>query len=250
MRINLWRAKGRRTIKNGAVAAASNKRPFQTYANFKRCQHKGGEMKGLNFLLLFAIMFSTHVRAQDELISETFISPDKKFSISFKGPYRGEGAFFLKTKTGNVEILKRQVYYGPQVKWITENLAELRFGCGSPCWRTYYYDASLRKLSPQFDMVLAVNPREKLVAAIGEQGVAVSDMFSGTVLAVQKMDPAIWPGMLTFCDPEFRFVGNKEFRYSYKCGDSSFGPYAPGNGSQRIPINRQQSAQGRDTRKG
>lgn len=185
--------------------------------------------------LLFALLLlSTCACARDPEISELFTSPGGKYVIGFKGAYRGQGAYYLQTESGDLQILKREVYYGPQLQWVAPSIAELKFGCGSPCWENYYYDASERKLSPLFPMALAINPQSKLVAAIEEHGVAVRHMLSGTLVAMQEMDTGVWAGLLTFCEPEFQFKGDEEFQYAYACGELTFGPYGPGNGVQTI----------------
>ncbi len=188
----------------------------------------------LSFVLL--LLFTTCASAQEEEISESFASPGGKYIISFKGAYRGEGAYYLKTNSGDVEILRRAVYYGPQLQWITSTIAELKFGCGSPCWENYYFDASEQRLSSVFPMVLAVNPQSKLVAAIEKKGIAIRHMLTGDMVAMQEMDTGVWAGLLIFCEPKFQFIDDQEFRYAYKCGKLAFGPYNPGNGVKRIVL--------------
>lgn len=187
--------------------------------------------------MVVLMMAASCACAQDDA-NESFVSPDKHYRIVFKGAYRGEGAYFIETGNGELEILRRKVYYGPQFKWVTNKIAELTFGCGSPCWDNYYYDASEHKLSPAYSMALAISPGANLVAVIEEKGLAIREIFTGTMVAMQEMDTAVWAGLLTFCDPEFKFVGDREFRYSYTCGKLEFGPYAPGNGVQRILLKK------------
>lgn len=188
-------------------------------------------------LLLFV---STYVSAGDPDISESFISPGGKYIIGFKGAYRGQGAYYLQTESGDLQIIKREVYYGPQLRWVTPTIAEVKFGCGSPCWENYYFDAYERRLSPLFPMALAINPQSKLVAAVEEKGVTVRHMLTGALVAMQEMDTGVWAGLLTFCDPEFQFKGDDEFQYAYACGELTFGPYGPGNGVQTIFLKQKQ----------
>jgi len=186
-------------------------------------------------LLLFA-SFPSHAWDDERVIDETFVSPNGMYAIRFEGSYRGEGAYFLKTESGESEILRRYVHYGPQLTWISDEIAELTFGCGSPCWEGYYYDAAERQLSPEYSMPLAASASGRLVVSIEDDGLAVREMISGRTLATHEMDTGAWAGLLVFCDPHFHFQSYREFRYSYSCGDATFGPYAPGNASHVIHI--------------
>ncbi len=71
----------------------------------------------------------------------------------------------------------------PQVIWRTATFAEIRFDCGHPCSLSYFFEAKRRRLSEPRRMVLDVDIRRLLLAAVEDRAVVVRQIFSGREVA-------------------------------------------------------------------
>lgn len=71
----------------------------------------------------------------------------------------------------------------PDVIWRAATFAEMRFDCGHPCSVSYFFEAKRRRLSEPRRMVLDVDVRRLLLAAVEDRAVVVRQIFSGREVA-------------------------------------------------------------------
>ena len=87
----------------------------------------------------------------EEIVEKKFINYETGFEIYYTGAwYRGEGIFWIIVNGNRVNILKRNIRYGPRIKWHGENIAEIHIPTGSPFTHSYYYDFSDNTLSEPY----------------------------------------------------------------------------------------------------
>jgi len=84
----------------------------------------------------------------------------------------------------------------PEVTWPTATLAQVRFDCGHPCSVSYFFEAKRRRLSDPRWLVLAVDPRRLLLAAVEDRALVVRQVFSGREVTRIERDwaPMAWLG--------------------------------------------------------
>jgi hypothetical protein len=113
-----------------------------------------------------------------EAITLQFASPDKKCQLAYEGlPDHGDGILYDVTNGKKVEVLKEYFRLGPDVRWISNSIAEIFFSEGSPAYHSYYYDCAALRISRSYFQSIAFNPQERLVATLENKAIVFYRLF-------------------------------------------------------------------------
>lgn len=146
-----------------------------------------------------------------------FASPDGSCRILYKGHSdHGHGSFFDVSGGNKRQILKEYFRVGPDVRWISDSMAELFFSEGFPAYHSYYYDCLIRRTSPPYFQSVAFEPKGKLVATLEEGAIVFYKSFGNKPFyraRVSNLD------MFDFfnCDSEARFTRGSTLHLKAQC---------------------------------
>jgi len=165
---------------------------------------------------LIILFFSNQVLADS--YRQKFASKDNSCQILYQGaPDHGDGIFYDISSGKRKEILKEYVRVGPMINWIDNSLAELFFSEGSPAYHSEYYDCKSHRLSPSYSMVIAVEPKSKLIAAMDIEGVSFFKNFDEKPFYKAKTPDIDFVEYFN-CDSDAEFEKLNVLRIKMKCG--------------------------------
>jgi hypothetical protein len=117
-------------------------------------------------------------------------------------------------ETGNI-ILEEYLKYGPLVKFLSNNIVELKVPTGSPNYHCYYYSFEGNKISHSFNLPIAYDITNNLVAVLDMYSLKIYDVFTKKEKYSFEDDLIEPMSLLVFGNPEAKFIGNK-FLVKYK----------------------------------
>lgn len=135
------------------------KKYISTYTDQENSEKPASNINTVNnnFKMILAVKDTTGKK----LYEENFINPKNGKTIKYKGAgYRGRGTFYFIKDNSEKFIVETKIYYGPQVYWHGDNIAEIFLPYGSPFNASYLYNSDTGKLSELFPSILAVFPEE------------------------------------------------------------------------------------------
>ncbi len=193
---------------------------FESRALWRGAQLGVNKMKKYLFILLLIIPQVVFAQQEDNL-DLTFSSPEKSCILKYKGERRGTGSYYHILGNGETQIYKGYFHYGPIVKWVSNNVAELRMPSGSPNYNSYFYDCQSNIMSPEYMLPIAADTVNGTVATLDEAAIIFFKLFTKNIVYKRQV-PNLEPmGFLVFCEPKARFDQNGTFILNYKCPNQS-----------------------------
>lgn len=168
--------------------------------------------KHIFFLIIFICIGTNIYSADDDYIEKTFKSPSGQISIIYKGAYyRGSGTFYLKRNSHETKIITTKVYYGPMVKWHSENYVEFFIPYGSPFNGSYIFKISQKKLTKFMNNVLYIDTKSGVIFYSDFSNIIVKGIFGDKIY--QKIKLGKYAGT-SLCRAEY-FIINVDHKFIY-----------------------------------
>jgi hypothetical protein len=156
-----------------------------------------------------------------ESISTKFLSPDKSCHIVYKGaPDHGNGAFYDSSSSKKKLILKEYVRIEPQINWKSDSLAEIFFSEGAPAYHSYFYDCKEHIISPSYSLIIAFEPKTKLIATLQQGEIVFYKLFEKKEY-FRAQAPEVGLTEYFDCDSEASFEETNIFHIKVKCESDS-----------------------------
>ena len=167
------------------------------------------------YILSILLLIYTNVFASED--AQEFNSPDSSCKIVYKGPDRGEGVFYNKAYMNN-PIYKGYVRYGPIINWESNSLAEILIPTGSPNYHSYYYNCLTSKLSPRFNLAVAIDETKSIVATIEQGYINFHSIDSEKSFYTHETPKVGLAEYFIYCESESQFITTNKLEVKMSCG--------------------------------
>lgn len=173
-------------------------------------------MQSSSKLLLIIILLVPQVLIANSLSKS--VSPNGKTSIEWKcmDEYEKECNIHALSNGRSLSIFEEVP--APRVTWHGPELAQIRVGCGSPCFSSKFYSPSLG-ISETIDFVMAVAPDKPIAAHVNGEVLEVVHIFDKVLKPIEIIH-------LDFSDAativnvieQVKFVGENKLYVRYLSG--------------------------------
>jgi hypothetical protein len=172
----------------------------------------------LTLILLAGLLRAALPQVDTKVIQKVFLSPNGEYKVLYMGAStHGEGTYFRINRTDTVKVIEENFRLGPDATWLTDSILAIRNATGSPNFHMYYYDATANKLSPSYNIAIAVDVQRKVVACLDMEAVIFYRLFTTDTLLVYPLKNLEPMGFLVFCRSKAKFLENSDFYITWQC---------------------------------